>query len=435
MTTSSTSSVLGHLYRRAGFGATAAELEAAERAGFDATVDKLLAGLTGPDRTGDAVKRPTLTTLAQASIPGFQFDDYNEFSELSTWWLQRMVVTDTPLREKLVLLLHEQFPTSYVKVGYSDLMYNQNELFRKLGAGSFDVLTQAVAKDPAMLIWLDTSTDYKSHPNENFARELMERFTMGAGHYTEKDVRAAARAFSGWELDYTSGEFFFNAYDHDNGEKTYLGHTGRWHGEDIINFATHTEVSSRWVVSRFWSWLAYPVTPQNPVVTKLAERYRKDLNIANLLESILRHPAFVSPTAMKGLIKQPIEYLIGTLRLLGLTTEAFNPGTLTWLLASLGQQPFVPLNVGGWGQNQYWLSTSSSNGQLSLAWTVSQYADLTELEDLKGRPGVQVPAVAKMLGVRAWSNETYRALWSMADKGSAQELLVLALVSPEYLLN
>jgi uncharacterized protein (DUF1800 family) len=435
MTTSSTSSVLAHLYRRAGFGATAAELEAAEKAGFDATVDKLLAGLRDPDPAGDAVKLPALTTLAQASIPGFQYDDYNEFGELSTWWLQRMVVTDTPLREKLVLLLHEQFPTSYVKVGYSDLMYNQNQLFRKLGAGSFDVLTQAVAKDPAMLIWLDTGTDYKAHPNENFARELMERFTMGVGTYSEKDVRAGARAFTGWELDYTSGEFFFNTYDHDNGEKTYLGHTGRWQGEDVINIATHTEASSRWVVSRFWSWLAYPVTPKNPVVTKLAERYRKDLNIANLLESILRHSAFVSPTAMNGLIKQPIEYLIGTLRLLGLTTEAFDPGTLTWLLASLGQQPFVPLNVGGWGQNQYWLSTSSSNGQLSLAWTVSQYADLTELEDMKGRPGVQVPYVAKMLGVRAWSNETYRALWNMADKGSAQELLVLALVSPEYLLN
>ena len=357
MTTSSTSSVLAHLYRRAGFGATAAELEAAEKAGFDATVDKLLAGLRDPDPAGDAVKLPALTTLAQASIPGFQYDDYNEFGELSTWWLQRMVVTDTPLREKLVLLFHEQFPTSYVKVGYSDLMYNQNQLFRKLGAGSFDVLTQAVAKDPAMLIWLDTGTDYKAHPNENFARELMERFTMGVGTYSEKDVRAGARAFTGWELDYTTGEFFFNTYDHDNGEKRYLGHTGRWQGEDVINIATHTEASSRWVVARFWSWLAYPVTPKNPVVTKLAERYRKDLNIANLLESILRHSAFVSPTAMNGLIKQPIEYLIGTLRLLGLTTR---PSTRHAHVAS-GISRTAALRAAErrrLGQNQYWLSTS-----------------------------------------------------------------------------
>ena len=146
--------------------------------------------------------------------------------KLSTWWLDRMIVTDTPLREKLVLLLHEQFPTSYAKVNYADLMYNQNQLFRKLGAGSFETLTQAVAKDPAMLIWLDTGTDHKAHANENFARELMERFTMGVGNYTEEDVRQGARAFTGWELDYTTGEFFFNPYDHDNGEKDYLGHTG-----------------------------------------------------------------------------------------------------------------------------------------------------------------------------------------------------------------
>ena len=106
-------------------------------------------------------KLPTLTPLAQSNIPGFNYNDYDEFINLSTWWLDRMVITDTPLREKLVLLMHEQFPTSYAKVGYADLMYNQNQIFRTLGAGPFDVLTQAVAKDPAMLIWLDTGTDLK----------------------------------------------------------------------------------------------------------------------------------------------------------------------------------------------------------------------------------------------------------------------------------
>jgi uncharacterized protein (DUF1800 family) len=138
---------------------------------------------------------------------------------------------------------------------------------------------------------------------------------------------------------------------------------------------------------------------------------------------------------MRGLVKQPIEYLVGTLRLLGLRTAAFSEGTLVYLLASLGQQPFVPLNVGGWGQNQYWLSTSASNNQLSLAWNVAQYADLTEILDLNGSPGAQVDAVKKLLAIDAWSDRTYRTLWKTADKGSAQELLVMALVSPEYLIN
>jgi len=435
MTRSSTSSTLAHLFRRAGFGATPAEIEAAEKLGFEAAVDKLLAGLTEVDAAGSALGVPHLTPLAQANIPGFSYDDYTEFVALSTWWIDRMIVSDTPLREKLVLLLHEQFPTSYQKVGYADLMYRQNQLFRTLGAGSFDALTQAVAQDPAMLIWLDTGTDQKAHANENFARELMERFTMGVGNYTEDDVREAARAFTGWTLDYTTGDFFFNVYDHDGSEKRFLGKAGRWQGQDIIGIATHTTASAKWVVARFWSWLAFPVTTKDPVVAELARDYKKDLNVKNLLEAILHHPHFVSARARAGLVKQPIEYLVGTLRLLGLRTAAFSEGTLVWLLASLGQQPFVPLNVGGWGQNQYWLSTSASNNQLSLAWSVAQYADLTEIVDLNGSPGAQVDAVTRLLAVDAWSNRSYRALWKTADKASAQELLVMALVSPEYLLN
>ena len=435
MTTSSNSTTLAHLYRRAGFGATPAELEAAGKLGFGASVDKLLAGLAEADSAGSALELPHLTPLAQANIPGFSYDDYTEFIALSTWWIDRMIVTDTPLREKLVLLLHEQFPTSYQKVGYSELMYRQNDLFRTLGPGSFDTLTQAVAKDPAMLIWLDTGTDHKAHPNENFARELMERFTMGVGNYTEQDVRHAARAFTGWTLDYTTGDFFFNLYDHDGGEKRFLGKAGRWQGQDIIDMVTQTTASSKWVVARFWSWLAYPVTTEDPVVADLTPGYKTDLNLTNLLGAILHHPSFASTRAMRGLVKQPIEYLVGTLRLLGLRTAAFSEGTLVYLLASLGQQPFVPLNVGGWGQNQYWLSTSASNNQLSLAWNVAQYADLTEILDLNGSPGAQVDAVKKLLAIDAWSDRTYRTLWKTADKGSAQELLVMALVSPEYLIN
>ncbi|MGA2804446.1 MAG: DUF1800 domain-containing protein [Acidimicrobiales bacterium] len=435
MTTSSTTRALAHLYRRAGFGATPAEIEAAEKIGYEASADKLLAGLSEPDHAGSALEFPQLTPLAQANVPGYSYDDYQEFIALSTWWIDRMIVTDTPLREKLVLLLHEQFPTSYQKVGYADLMYHQNELFRTLGPGSFEELTLAVAQDPAMLIWLDTGTDYKAHPNENFARELMERFTMGVGNYTEEDVRQSARAFTGWTLDYTTGNFFFNVYDHDGGEKRFLGKTGRWQGQDIINIVTHTTASSKWVVARLWSWLAYPVTTEDSVVADLAPGYKKDLNVTNLLSAILHHPDFVSTRAMNGLVKQPVEYLVGTLRLLGLRTAAFSEGTLVYLLAALGQQLFVPMNVGGWGQNQYWLSTAASNNQLSLAWNVAQYADLTEILDLNGNPGAQVDAVKKLLAIDAWSDRTYRALWKTADKGSAQELLVMALVSPEYLLN
>jgi uncharacterized protein (DUF1800 family) len=435
VTSGSARSLLAHLYRRAGFGATPHELDAAEKLGFSGSVAHLLSGLSAPDPAGDALKLPRLTPLAEANIPGFHYDDYAEFIKLSTWWLDRMIVTDTPLREKLVLLLHEQFPTSYAKVGYADLMYNQNKIFRTLGAGSFETLTQAVAKDPAMLIWLDIGEDHRAHPNENFGRELMERFTMGVGNYTQADVIAASRAFTGWTLDYTTGDFFFNEYDHDFGEKIFLGRRGRWNGTDIINFATHTGVSARWVVSRLWSWLSYPVTPQNGVVKELAKGYAKDLNITNLLEAILNHPGFVSKAAMGGLVKQPIEYVVGTLRLLGLRTAAFNEGELVWILQSLGQQPFVPPNVGGWGYNKYWLSTAASSAQLGFAWTVASYADLAAVADLNGNPDAQVNAVQEMLAIESLSAETTAALRQMARTGGPEPLFVLALVSPEYLVN
>ncbi len=260
---------------------------------------------------------------------------------------------------------------------------------------------------------------------------------MGIGHYTETDVRRARGPLPGWSLDYTTGEFFFNPYDHDNGEKRYLGHRGRFQGQDIIDIATHTEASAYWVVARFWSWLAYPVTTKDPVVRDLAPGYKKDLNVTNLLEAMFRHPRFVSRQSLNGLIKTPIEYLVGMMRLLGLNTAAFggNDGTLVYLLGNLGMQPFVPFNVGGRGQNQYWLSTSASNQQLGLAWAVAQIADLVEIADLNGNPGAQVAAVTKMLNIDSWSNNTYAALWKIAAKGSVQELLVMALVSPEFLMN
>ena len=328
-----------------------------------------------------------------------------------------MIVTDTPLREKLVLLMSEQFPTSYEKVGYADLMYNQNELFRTLGPGSFETLTQAVAQDPAMLIWLDTGMDYKAHPNENFARELMERFTMGVGTYSERDVRESARAFTGWTLDYTTGEFFFNQYDHDNGEKRFLGHAGRFQAR-TSSTSSPTRSTPRTSSSRGFCQLArLPRDRQGPRRPRACPRVQEGPQHDEPARGDLPSPAFVSSRSMNGLIKQPIEYLVGTLRLLGLTTQAFEQGDLVWLLSNLGQQPFMPFNVGGWGQNQYWLSTSASNSQLSLPANVAQYADLTEVADMNGNPGAQVDAITKMLAIDAWSNQSYRALWKIADQG------------------
>ncbi|MGO9560052.1 MAG: DUF1800 domain-containing protein [Acidimicrobiales bacterium] len=434
--------LVSHLYRRAGFGATPEQVAELARQSWPELVEGLLAGLHEVDKAGSKVRLPHLTTIPEANVPGYQWNGYEEFVNLVTWWLERMVVSDTPLREKLTFLLHCQFPTSWEKVGWASLMHAQNQIFRTIGAGRFDTLTQVVAKDPSMLIWLDTGTDVKADPNENFARELMERFTMGAGNYTEWDVRTSAEAFTGWELDYTSGEFYENVYDHDNGIKHFLGHTGRFTGEEIVEIVCNTPASHRWITARMWSWLAYPIEPNSSIVAEVAASYAKTLQIEDLIGAILMHPAFRSPAAIGGLVKQPVEYVVGTLRLLGMNTAATPSGDLFYTLSNFGQLLFAPPSVGGWGFNQYWLSTSNANNFLAFAGNMSAYADLTAIADLSGNPTAQVKKIREILGIETWSSRTYAALMKLgtslkSDSGTwpAQQLMTMALVSPDYLLN
>lgn len=431
-----------HLYRRAAFGASSETITRQSKRSWDSIVDDLMAGLTEKDTAGDKVPLPHLTTIPESNVDGYTWNSWQEFTNLITWWVERMVVSDTPLREKMVLLLHDQFPTSWDKVQYAYLMYVQNQIFRTKGAGNFEELTQAIAVDPSMLIWLDAGLSQKIDPNQNFARELMERFTMGAGNYTETDVIQAARCFTGWELDMDTGKFYENAYNHDNGIKTVLGRKGRFTGQEIVSLVTNTTASHHWVPARMWSWLGYPTTPSSGVVADLAAVYAQDLNMTDLLEAILRHPSFRSTQAVHGLVKQPIEYLVGVMRTLGLRTSALPSGSLEWYFSNLGQIPFAPPSVGGWGQNEYWLTTTASSSYLNLASELAGLADLTAIENHNGNPSAQVSAVKDLLDLPEWSSNTTEALLylartmkSDANAWPAQQLVTLALVSPEFLMN
>jgi len=432
--------IAAHLHRRAGFGALPHELDELEHWSFDRLVTSLIAGLGEVDKAGNAVPPPHLTAVpvAAADPDAYEGREHGELVALTSWWVSRMIVTDTPLHEKLTLFLHEQFPTGYDKVRYIEFMYRQNQLFRSLGAGAFDVLTKAAAADPAMLLWLDAAVSIKKSPNENFARELMERFTMGIGNYSETDVSEAARAFTGWEIDYATGEARLDALNHDGGVKHVLGHVGDLSGDDVVEIVTHTKASARWVTSRIWSLLAFPVSASAPVVGDLSPVYAKHLDMTELLEAILRHPAFVSAQSVHALVKQPVEFVVGTMRLLGLSAASFGASTLQRWLADLGQELFAPPNVGGWGQNAYWVSTAASAQQLEFAYEAAQAADLSAIASLTGRASQQVAAVQRLLAIDSFSAGTYKALWDVADaKGAeaARNLVVLGLVSPEYLLN
>ncbi|HVB00044.1 MAG TPA: DUF1800 family protein [Acidimicrobiales bacterium] len=423
--------LLAHLSRRAGFGATPAELDVAERDGWDATIRRLVKGLHETDAGLSQVLPPQFLPFASEVGAGAASAKTAEFLALTNWWLDLMLSTPTPFREKLVLFLHEQFPTAYSKVNYPSLLYRQNAIFRDMGHGPFDTLTIAISKDPAMLIWLDAGTDLVAHPNENFARELMERFALGIGHYTESDVKQLARCFTGWALNYQTGLFTYSVAEHDFGVKTFLGHSGAFTGEQAIEIVTKETASAHWIVSRFWSWLAFPVGPNHPVVANLAPLYAKNRHFGSLLESILKHPEFVSTQSTTGLVKQPVEYTVGTLRALQLTTASFPSGYVMNLLIKLGQQLFNPPTVGGWGANGFWLSTAASLTRLDFAQTAASLGNLSRIED--EAPRARIDALANMLGIEKWTKHTTTVLH--AAKDNPVMLTSLGLVAPEYVMN
>jgi uncharacterized protein (DUF1800 family) len=430
---------IAHLYRRAGFGARPDELDAAVAAGYEATVDKLV-DLSVADGAAAAVPPPTFTPPAVVAPPADeaarraaqqadQRANREDGRKLNQWWMDRMVLSTTPLRERLTLFWHDHFATSIQKVKDPELMYRQNEIFRAQGAGTFEALAQAVAKDPAMLVWLDANENRKGKPNENFARELFELFLLGIGNYSEADVKEGARAFTGWQYRRVTGDFALAAAQHDTGAKSVFGQTGNFGGEDVIRMAVAQPASAPYVVSKLWSGFARPVGTNDPVVRQLTPDFAKDGDVGKLMRAIFLHPEFVAPATRTGLVKTPIEYVAGALRALGLRAAALG-ANLPQLMESLGQQPFAPPSVGGWPPNGYWLTTSFALSRLRIASTMAGKAKLDAITSASqaDRPA----AVARLLSVDGWGPATSAGLAQVA--GDPKALLTVALVAPEYVL-
>jgi uncharacterized protein (DUF1800 family) len=431
---------VAHLHRRAGFAARPGELEDAAARGFSEELLRMCA--LGPDTS--TIPGPTFDS--DAIVDGLRSADLDarkraraqvrrELRDLIVWWLRRMVAADQPLREKLTWFWHGHFATSIEKVKLPELMYRQNSMFRLLGSGPFPELVQAVAVDPAMLKWLDGALNIKGAPNENFAREVMELFTLGHGMsmdghthqpYTEDDVKAGARAVTGTRFQRHRNRVVTVPALHDDGVKTYLGQTGRWNGRDIVRIATDDPASIPFVVSRLWSRLARPAMPDDPVVVELAEASRPVLDIGALVPRLFAHDEFRSDATRTGLVKQPVEWLVGSCRSLGI--DPHDP-RLVLPLRTLGQVPFAPPSVGGWPSNRAWLTTGAAQARLEIA---SRLAELAP-DAVEGRgAAARVEAMGRALGIGAWTQATSEALRSAADDPHA--LVTLALVAPEHLL-
>ena len=335
-----------HLFRRAAFGPTQPALDKSLTDGLPTTLDRLVAG------EADAADR--LDVLTQTEAGRY----YTDTTSLRAWWLYAMLEGGHPLREKLTLFWHNHFATSYAKVRSTKLMFEQNLTLRKHALGKFPAFLLDMSKDTAMLVWLDSNRNVKGAPNENYAREVMELFSLGVGNYTEKDIQEAARAFTGWHHDAEMTKFEFNTALHDDGAKTVFGKTGKWNGEDVIRLCCERESCAKFLVGKLYTFLVSESPPPKGFLAPLEEQFRKSgYDIADVTKTMLGSRVFFSEHAYRKRVKWPVECALGAV-------NAAVPGRVPLFdlvdpLAKMGQALFAPPNVKGWRTGTDWLNSAT----------------------------------------------------------------------------
>jgi len=276
-----------------------------------------------------------------------------ESRRVSYWWAERMLDTNRPLQEKLALFWHGHFASAEGKVRDYRKMLGQVQLFERHAAGNFGELAEAVAKDPGMLYYLDAGVNVKGAANENFAREVMELFTMGVGNYSESDVREAARAFTGWNYD--NLEFVVNVDQHDDAEKTFLGRTGTFDGVDVLNIILEQPVTAEYIGAKLYRFFVR-TDPDEALVKELGAVFRDaDYELRPLLTTIFLSRDFYSQASYGAHIKGPVEHVITMLNQLGVEDVPGNPD-FNSVTTGLGQQLLNPPSVAGWAQGQSWIT-------------------------------------------------------------------------------
>ena len=383
-----------HLLRRMGFGGSPQEIGDLVSRGREGAVDSLLNYSQTDNRA--------LDDLLQASFDLSDPNDNARFNgaELQRWWFTRMVHTPRPFEEKLTLFWHNHFATSFSKVP-DILMYAQNLMLRQNALGRFDDLLLKVAQDPAMLIWLDGVTSVRGMPNENFARELQELFTLaiydvvtGERNYTEDDVKEIARAFTGWQIAGPRNaahpfgfSFFINSDEHDNTTKTVYGQSANFGGEDIIALIAGRRSTARFLARKMIEAFVYPLTgtsTDKATIEKFADLYfSNNHSIKELLRAIFTSDEFFSDRARFGLVKSPVELIVGAIRMLG---AKYNPGTsasqensniLAGVSGLIGQELFNPPDVSGWPRGLGWINTAN----LLMRFTYADFITIFRTRD------------------------------------------------------
>ena len=399
-----------HLLNRTSFAAQTNEIDDYAKLTREQAVDRLLsetrrtAAYPAPAWTAkyERVFRPDMTQEQRMQTNRRELVERG--LEIRTWWVAEMLSTPSPLTEKMTLFWHNHFATSQQKVRSASLMYRQNVMLRNYAVGNFGAMLREVSKDPAMLIYLDGAQNRKGAPNENFAREVMELFTLGEGNYSEQDIKEVARAFTGWSIDADAGEFRFRRPAHDDASKTVFGVEGRFNGDDIVTLLLQQPATGVFIVSKLWREFVSP-EPDAALVARLAATWRAaNYEMKPLLRAIFLSDAFWSPGNRGVLVKSPVDLVVGSLRQFRFAVE--DPAPFAVILRQLGQDLFNPPNVKGWPVGDAWLNTTTllaRKGFLNRLFRAdemvkpaavvaskSEKADAADMGDMMAQPTAQL---------------------------------------------
>ena len=426
---------IAHLLRRTEFVARPARVAELSALSLDAAVDNVL------DFTPNG--SPTVPAGLAVHDPD---NGWEQYVAAVDWWYDAMKSRPRPMQEKMTLFWHGHFTSSWFDgIGRSDHMTHQNQLYRTQALGNFRTLTHAMALEPAMLVYLNNADNRKEAPNQNFARELMELFTLGVGNYTEGDVEAAARAWTGYNADWPNYQYQFVSGRHDNTNKTFFGTTRNWNGPGIIDEILRDnlpkkQIAARYLVNKLWDFFAHPGGPSNVIDALTTVFLNSDLDVRVLMRALLLRPEFYGTTAKQGLVRTPVEWIVAIMHATGLTPDQLG---VSWIGERMGQSLFNPPNVAGWKHNAYWLNTSALSGRAQVArgvtWHLRNNDGFANLSSLTTAAAVDF--VANYFDIAPLSGTTRNALIAahQAERDAQRwvswwaptNLLTMAMLSPE----
>jgi uncharacterized protein (DUF1800 family) len=423
-----------HLLNRTTFTATADEVNAALMLGKEETVRRLIAGESLTDN------EQSLLAFDEVKADG-KLLKVEQMKDYEVYWLYRMLNTQAPLHEKVALFWHGHFATSKRKVNNVSFMVNQIDMFREEGMGNFKDLVLKVGKDPAMMEWLDANSNRKGKPNENYAREVMELFTLGIGNYTEDDIKNAAKAFTGWTVNNNTGDVKFNKKNHDESVKKVLGEQGNFNETTIVDVLFDQEALPLFMATKLLKFFAVD-NPSTEWVAKVGADFSSQKTIADVLQNLFLSDEFYKPEYQLALIKTPAEYTAGVLRTLNLPLAR----TFTNYMARMGQELYYPPDVAGWRGGPTWLMSSSILARYQFAQNVSKRVSTKVLTAKENQPENKDDAAewvflwANKLGLWEISDTSKKAIAQYAEESfvhmksqtnGLRGMLFLLLVSPE----